>query len=46
MSIICDSEYNPKKYIYRDIKNNIILEYLPEFILHFVDNTDIDNPAF
>ena len=46
MSIVCDRHYNPVKYIYRDIKNNQTLEYRPETILHFGDNTDFDNPAF
>lgn len=46
MSIICDKEYNPIKYIYRDVKNNQVLEYKPEFIFHFIDNVDMDNPAF
>ncbi len=46
MSIVCDKQYNPIKYIYRDIKNNQTIEFLPQTILHFGDNIDFDNPAF
>jgi HK97 family phage portal protein len=46
MSIVCDPNYNPIRYLYQDLKNNRTIEYSPESLLHFGDNIDYDNPAF
>ena len=46
MSIVSDDQYNPIRYIYRDVKTHKTIQYSPDDLYHFTRETDHDNPMF
>ncbi len=46
ISIVTDSNLNVVRYLYKDIKKNVILTYMPDDVYHYIDTIDPDNTVF